>query len=61
VTPQTLLKVLDHKTQIKIKIKRVCSLGDEFKPIPYFLFYQIQDTRSYMEVFDPFGTEFCPG
>lgn len=30
-----------------------------FKAIPHFLFYQIQFIWFYVEVFDPFGLDFC--
>ena len=39
----------------------VVSFDNEFKPVSHFLFYEVHCTWFYLEVFDPFGVEFCAG
>ncbi|ERE83670.1 hypothetical protein H671_2g6542 [Cricetulus griseus] len=42
-------------------VQKVFSCAIKFKTIPHFLLYQVQCIQFYVEVFDPFGVEFCTG
>ena len=44
-----------------VSVQEDVSSANVSKTIPHFLFYQVQCIWFYVEVFDPFGLEFCAG